>query len=740
MRREGTTDKSVTAGSNRRRVCRMAAFWLVVIFGMTACGGLTAGKGQSEGVLPENVKQSGNDMQPESTEKEDRQMSGYPVITEVASKDDVDFVLESEGIYCILTGEHYGYQAESGEEIAPFIYQGASPFSEGLACVRLDGKYGYIDHNGETALDFVYDYAAPFSEGLAYFSMGDIYGFIGTSGEQMFTLECDSVSSFREGLAYFSIDGKYGYIDRTGAVVIQPVYDDADYFHDGLARVRVGGHYGVIDIQGREMLPAVYEGISFEEEYVLAKKDGMTSCYVFDEKGAARLLLEEAGIYKQQGAGRNLFTFVRDDCQGLADGEGTILIEPAYRWLNLLENTERVVAAISEGEEYLYGVLDFHGNEIVPFGEYDYIYSYGDGMAAGLLEVRQNGEEWKDNRYGIIDADGNPVYDVMYDKVSVCANGSVVLWKGDVVSLYDVSGRLLYVAEDCKNVSLQGECYQVELEKGGRYLSPDGEWVNSEYFDYLASYCTIQPEITVGCRSKSRNVIIKTQVVENSAAETGGVILKNSVTPRITPFYEKFLERMNHGKDSYQQFVETGTRQLFRLYGADGGGQPLLYYYEEPYRLSTFPTSISSFYQIQGGQAVEIVRGEECGGSARGDYATLWYDRETGRILPGAYGTWGGFGGFAFGGYICTGGAAGFELTDSFYSTKWYSSSIAADWIFESPELIYNDAGEPYPADALPTEDGAVTVYTTNGVQKMISVEDFRKMQNRYVELYSVRY
>ena len=84
----------------------------------------------------------------------------YPILTEADFRW-VDYVMESEGIYCIYADGSYSFLAESGEEIMPITYPETSPFSEGLACVCSDRKYGYIDTNGDTALEFIYDYATP---------------------------------------------------------------------------------------------------------------------------------------------------------------------------------------------------------------------------------------------------------------------------------------------------------------------------------------------------------------------------------------------------------------------------------------------------------------------------------------------------------------------------------------------------------------------------------------------------
>lgn len=143
----------------------------------------------------------GEALQFENTDANTREAaSKYPIITEIDAQW-VDYVMDSEGIYCVYVDDRYGFLTDAGEETTPFIYEEAAPFNEDLACVCLDGKYGYIDKNGITALEFIYDYAAPFVEGLAYFNIEDSYGFMDKNGEPVFYLNCDSVSSFQEGLA-----------------------------------------------------------------------------------------------------------------------------------------------------------------------------------------------------------------------------------------------------------------------------------------------------------------------------------------------------------------------------------------------------------------------------------------------------------------------------------------------------------------------------------------------------------
>lgn len=705
--------------------------------------------------------------------------SFYPHVMSLEEDFFIDFVMESEGIYCISGNKrgqesYYGFMTEDGKEIAPFIYEDVSAFAEGLACVRLDGKYGFINPNGETVIPFIYDYATPFSEGLAYFSIGDSYGFMDRSGKQVISLDCDLVGSFSEGLAWCCVDGKYGYMNQAGETVIPPIYDDADFFRGGCARVRKDGKFGVIGKLGQEVVPAVYSGIDFEEGYIIAQDGDTEYCFLLEEGGEARLLLEASSIYIEQGNGRKLLFFYREGKVGLADYDGTILIASQYDYLNPLQDWDMAIAQIWTGEEYKYGLVDFQGNIVVPFGEYHSLYRYCTGYKSNLIEARIAGEDGtlksgflslqdftmkipaiydsvrgsknglavvsQDGAYGIIDIEGNLVWPIEYKEASICENGAVVLCKeggfsgSDLTYLYDAAGELLYQSKQVKNIYLRGECYEIELLNGRTlYLSLDGSKKTETYADPSTIYC-VQSNIYVSSErkdSKLQYTLIKTDGSHQDVTDIEGAVLKSVITPRIDLYYQVFLDKLRN-----PTFGDTGVRQFYRLYLLDECEDLILYYYGEPYDQPGFPCSESAFYQIYEGEAVEILSGYECGGSLRGDYATLWLEKKTGRILPGTDGSWGGFGGRSGGGSVYGMDGGVFKEQDSFYITWMFSASGASSDLNVTPELFYDDYNEPYSFDRMPGDGDGVTDYAVN--DERVTVERYREVRDRYVWLHNV--
>nr|WP_288690200.1 WG repeat-containing protein [uncultured Anaerotignum sp.] len=121
-------------------------------------------------------------------------------------------------------------------------YHDVGSFSEGLARAMNyeEGKCGYVNTKGEEVIPFSFYTAAPFSEGLAA---------VGVDLPK------------EEGRQ--SAETRYGYIDKTGGWVIEPKYRNAYAFQDGLAKVAdTDRNIGYIDKTGKEVIPLRYNKIT----------------------------------------------------------------------------------------------------------------------------------------------------------------------------------------------------------------------------------------------------------------------------------------------------------------------------------------------------------------------------------------------------------------------------------------------------------------------------------------------
>lgn len=695
----------------------------------------------------------------ESEGTADQDISEYPKTAALPRDKGMRLAMFSEGCYCIFDGALYGFMTEDGEEITPFLYDRAAPFSEGLACVSLGGKYGFIGKDGETVLPFVYDQASSFTEGLAYFRIGEEYGFLDHEGRVVLQPDCDSVSTFQEGRAYYSIDGLYGYLDRRGNVMAEPVYDDAGSFCGGLAIVMRDGGYGVLGMDGKEILQPEYGSVEVEDAFILAEKNGLWYCF----DGEGRQVLEEGQerIYVREG----LLLIKRRDQFGLADGDGRVLLEPEYGMLYPIPEKKLVIAEL----DGVWGVLDYEGKETVPF-LYSWI-SYddrGDGLQVTCTE-RSEEDAWDyrhykgflgfteadgfteivpaydsmsffvgdravvsvDKKYGLIRRDGTLELPIEYDLIRLFEDGSMALWTNDMARLFDSSGKMICSGE-FDSITAYGRGYEVTKDGKHGFLNGQGEQLLPVIYDYCSDYDICGAD---NVRSMTRygqgvrEVLVKTD--EEEGTDLREVFLQNYITPRAG----EYLDFLENGSVSVEEggFIaelsefSQACRSFSKLYRI--GEEVVLYFHAEPYEEMNFPLSNSGFFALRGGKITELAAGYECGGSMRGDSVCFWYDKEKSRRLPGVRGSWGGFGGYAYGGYVYELEDGKADLSVSWYSVSQTVGNYDVDELLENAELFYDSEGRPCTRESV-LEAGSVTEYEVDEVR--ITKEYFEEIRGRY--------
>lgn len=653
----------------------------------------------------------------------------YPIVTSSELTKDIVELFPGEDIYCIYretydSGEkgEYLYIDQEGEPLTGEIYTRGYPFQEGLACCLKEGRYGFLDREGNAAIPFVFEDAAPFSEGLAYFCKDDRYGFMDDRGNPVFYLDCDSVSSFSEGLAHISVDGKYGYIDRSGKTVIEPKYQDADYFKDGFAKVMEEGKWGIIDKTGHEVIPTEYAKVERQKSCFMTENDGNYS--FFDLKG--NLLLEKPCNY--QGPVRGVLEngvglcFENEGTSGfICDGEA-FLFDEIYDFPELIPERDLVIAKKDE----FFGVMDFAGNIKIPFQQSYVSYQEKDGVFfvrnsnqcsvvnAENFSERMTGEYddivpflegqaivEKNERYGIIDLSGNIKMPVSCQEIHVLDNGAYWYKKGKTY-LYDKNGLLL-TKGNYSHIAWEDGCYSVETNGGEMgFLNARGKEIflgeYSEDHRYGGEYRLLNP-----ADFDAPYAIIKT-----GEGDDADKVFCNRITPRIRE-YQEFLRSGSYSVDDMQsshevQFSElNGNDLVTRLYDFSNTGRPVLYVFANAYGDYVCRKSHSGFFAIKGEEVVCLLSGFECGGTARGDYVSLWYDKEERKVLYGSSGTVGGIGGIYTYNTVC-------DETDGILC----------------PEVSFEYTGMLH-------EDSLEQEYEVNG--ETVLEEDYRRVEERYQEM-----
>ncbi|MEM6298145.1 MAG: WG repeat-containing protein [Bacteroidota bacterium] len=221
----------------------------------------------------------------------------------------------------------YGYLNIKGEEVIPFEYEEAQPFSEGLAWVKTlkRGKWSLINKKGEVLLKARYREATPFVNGRAIvenrkiispdnkvlamlpkakvigqFSKGSIpalgkagYFHLTDEGEPLYNARFDSVTTFVNDVAFAKVGTRWGLrrlsVSAKGEVVIpfstpqKLLYQDkykkkrvhttkyGDRFRDEGWEKLQDGHWRMISKDGRYLSNVKYSSIEgWEKPYLQA--------------------------------------------------------------------------------------------------------------------------------------------------------------------------------------------------------------------------------------------------------------------------------------------------------------------------------------------------------------------------------------------------------------------------------------------------------------------------------------
>lgn len=85
--------------------------------------------------------------------------------------------------------------------------------------------------------------------------------------------------------------------------------------------------------------------------------------------------------------------------------------------MKLIKDTTYKNIRVVESSKGEWAVWDIEGNEIVPFGRYDWIEGFSNGLSRVKIGKESSNNPHNNNKWGIIDASGGEVLPVIYDNV-----------------------------------------------------------------------------------------------------------------------------------------------------------------------------------------------------------------------------------------------------------------------------------------------------------------------------------
>ena len=218
------------------------------------------------------------------------------------------------------------------------------------------------------------------------------WGFIDSTGTVAIPLRFAQVQAFSEGLAAAREQGRYGYIDATGHFAIAPRFEAASAFHAGHAVVsgqRTGPQ--LIDRTGRLLsLPTTYQAL----EWVPGSNDA--GLWLGTLKNNRQQLLSPTG--------QLLSAVTFGEVASLAGNRIVVKGTKPQRPLHLPGDDPE------DAENYVekpIGVLNSHGRWVIPYGRFDDISAFREGLALAVL--RPNPKAAQPKAECIVDTSGRIV-------------------------------------------------------------------------------------------------------------------------------------------------------------------------------------------------------------------------------------------------------------------------------------------------------------------------------------------
>jgi hypothetical protein len=165
-----------------------------------------------------------------------------------------------DGCSSVCIGKLFGSINEEGKLIAPVLFNQRVKFSEGLAPVQKDFKYGYVDLNNKLVIKHDYRWAGPFVKGIANVTLDESDVFINKEGNIVSDPVEAKLSSFRENSWIIHKDKLYGLLNPDGSVLIPVEYESiSNFYPSGFAWAKRKGLFGIINKKNKFVVPPSFK-------------------------------------------------------------------------------------------------------------------------------------------------------------------------------------------------------------------------------------------------------------------------------------------------------------------------------------------------------------------------------------------------------------------------------------------------------------------------------------------------
>lgn len=211
----------------------------------------------------------------------------------------------------------------------------------------------------------------------------------------------------------------WGYIDDSGTFVIKPQFTYAYRFNeDGLAKVEVDGKMGFIDRDGEYIIRPEFLSIDdFYDGRAIAQMDDGSGYVLIDTTG--KVLSKAYSYLYDYSDGRVKFCVQNGDdyLYGLLDKDGNEVVKPEYKSIGCFE---KGVAAAGVGDKYI--LIDKNGKKLS-----DISCQFVSDISDGLIAYMSKSDGSQEGSFGYMDMTGEVVIKPQYRSGEGFINGTAVV-------------------------------------------------------------------------------------------------------------------------------------------------------------------------------------------------------------------------------------------------------------------------------------------------------------------------
>lgn len=308
-------------------------------------------------------------------------------------------------------------------------------FNNGMATIQdfSSNKYGYINESKDLVIEKKYDWAGDFNSDYAVVELNGKRGLINKNGEIVIPLIHDNV------LHIFEVkDESAIYTSNYG------VYS-SNYFE-----VTDNGKSGVFNFKNQEIIPTIAFGsinIIGNKYFKVKLNQEENSVCLFNNKGkqiteakfstVSDIVNNYAIMLKKEENGFSTdVSYKIYDLENSNNKINKLRFYDNIKPLNSSNRNSELIFQISDGI-YEDAVVDYLGNIVIPFGKYNSIRNYGEGLYSVWVEGMQS---------GYADKNGNLVIKPIFNDAEQFENGKAKVTLKEKTFYIDKNGNCV---KDC---------------------------------------------------------------------------------------------------------------------------------------------------------------------------------------------------------------------------------------------------------------------------------------------------